>query len=192
MAKKRAVFLDRDGVIVEQVAGYVNRPEDLVFVPRAPEAIARLNACGLPVVVATNQAGVAKGFLTLATLDAIHERLREELAARGARLDAIYACPHFPEATIPESAQDCDCRKPGTGMLEQAARELGLNLKTSYLVGDMTADLLAGKRAGCRTILVQTGFGGSDGRYEVEPDLVAPDLFAAVELILAEVAACKA
>jgi len=192
MAKKRAVFLDRDGVIVEQTEGYVNRPEDLVFVPRAPEAIARLNACGLPVVVATNQAGVAKGFLTLATLDAIHDRLREELAARGARLDAIYACPHFPEATIPEFAQDCDCRKPGTGMLEQAARELGLNLETSYLVGDMTADLLAGKRAGCRTILVKTGFGGSDGRYEVEADLVASDLFAAVDLILADVAPCKA
>jgi D-glycero-D-manno-heptose 1,7-bisphosphate phosphatase len=192
MAKKRAVFLDRDGVIVEQTEGYVNRPEDLVFVPRAAEAIARLNACGLPVVVATNQAGVAKGFLTLATLDAIHDRLREQLAARGARLDAIYACPHVPEATIPEFAHDCDCRKPGTGMLDQAARELGLDLEISYLVGDMTADLLAGKRAGCRTILVKTGFGGSDGRYEVEPDLVAPDLFAAVDLILAEVAACKA
>jgi len=192
MAKKRAVFLDRDGVIVEQVEGYVRRPEDLVFIPGAAEAIASLNRAGLLVVLVTNQAGVAKGVLTPQDLDAIHDRLEHELAARGAHLDRIYTCLHHPEATVPEFARDCDCRKPETGMLDQAARELGIDLHRSYLVGDMTTDILAGKRAGCRTILVKTGFGGADGRLEAVPDLVAADLAAAAALILTEGKPCRA
>jgi len=192
MQKSRAVFLDRDGVIVEQVAGYVHRPEDLVLVPGAAEAIACLNKTEFLVVLVTNQAGVAKGYLTPADLDLIHVRLEEELEKRGARLDAIYTCLHHPEATVPEFAQDCDCRKPGTGMLDRAARERGIDLHRSYLVGDMTTDVLAGKRAGCRTILVKTGFGGQDGRFEVEPDFVVADLAAAVSLILTEWKPCRA
>ena len=192
MAKKRAVFLDRDGVIVEQVAGYVREPQDLVFLPGTPEAIVCLNRTEFLAVLVTNQAGVAKGYLTPADLDAIHAYLEEELEKRGAHLDAIYTCLHHPEATVPEFARDCDCRKPGTGMLDQAARELGIDLSRSYLVGDMTGDILAGERAGCRTILVKTGFGGEDGRYDVRPDLVVADLPAAVSLIVTEVEPCRA
>jgi len=180
-----AVFLDRDGVIVAQ-QDYLNRPEDLELLPGAAQAIGRLNRAGIPAIVVTNQAGVAKGHLTLETLQAIHARLVAELADRGAHLDEIYFCPHHPEATVVEFLRDCPCRKPGTGMLERARDEHGIDLSASYLVGDATGDILAGQRAGCRTILVETGFAGDDERYDVEPDLVLPDLAAAVEQIFVE------
>jgi D-glycero-D-manno-heptose 1,7-bisphosphate phosphatase len=183
---KRAVFLDRDGVIVEQ-REYLNRPEDLILIPGAGEAIALLNASAIPVIVVSNQAGVAKGYLTLSDLEAIHARLRRELSAHGAHLDAIYYCPHHREATVPEFLRDCPCRKPGIGMFERARDEHGIDLSRSYLVGDATGDILAGRRAGCRTILVSTGFGGTDGRYTVEPDLQVSDLSEAVARILTEV-----
>ena len=183
---KRAVFLDRDGVIVKQEE-YLNRAEDLVLIPGVGAAIARLNAASIQVIVVTNQAGIAKGHLTLADIEEIHDRLHRELSACKAHLDAIYYCPHHPEATVPEFLRDCPCRKPGVGMFEKARDEHDINLEASYLVGDATGDILAGKRAGCRTILVATGFGGSDERYVVEPDLRAADLPEAVERILAEV-----
>jgi len=183
---KRAVFLDRDGVIVEQKE-YLNQAEDLILIPGAGEAIARLNTASIPVIVVTNQAGIAKGHLTLSDLEEIHARLRRELSACKAHLDAIYYCPHHPQATVTEYLKDCPCRKPGTGMLARARDEHGIDPALSYLVGDSTSDILAGKRAGCRTILVATGFGGSDERYEVEPDLRVADLPEAVERILAEV-----
>ncbi len=183
---KRAVFLDRDGVIVEQEE-YLNQAEDLVLIPGAGEAIARLNAASILVIVVTNQAGIAKGHLTLSDLKEIHARLRHELSACKAYLDAIYYCPHHPEATVPEFLRDCSYRKPGVGMFEKARDEHGIDLEASYLVGDATGDILAGKRAGCRTILVATGFGGSDERYVIEPDLRVADLPEAVERILSEV-----
>ena len=183
---KRAVFLDRDGVIVKQEE-YLNRAEDLVLIPGTGEAIARLNAASILVIVVTNQAGIAKGHLTLSALEEIHARLRRELSTYKARLDAIYYCPHHPEATIPAFLRDCPCRKPGIGMFEKARDEHGIDLDISYLVGDATGDILAGKHAGCRTILVATGFGGSDERYVIKPDLRVADLPEAVERILAEV-----
>ena len=183
---KRAVFLDRDGVIVEQKE-YLNQAEDLILIPGAGEAIARLNTASIPVIVVTNQAGIAKGHLTLSDLEEIHARLRRELSTCKAHLDAIYYCPHHPGATVPEFLRDCPCRKPGVGMFEKARNEHGIDLEASYLVGDATGDILAGKRAGCRTILVATGFGGSDERHVVEPDLRVADLPEAVERILAEV-----
>jgi histidinol-phosphate phosphatase family protein len=179
------VFLDRDGVIVRQI-DHLNRAEDLELVSGAGEAIARLNTVGIQVVVVTNQAGVAKGYLTLVALEEIHVRLHRELAAAGARVDALYYCPHHREATVTEFRKDCPCRKPGIGMLERGRDELGIDLGRSYLVGDATGDILAGLRAGCRTILVQTGFAGKDGRYDATPDLVVADLAAAVDVILDE------
>ncbi len=190
---KQAVFLDRDGVIVEQ-DGYLNRAEDLRLIPGAAAAIARLNAAKVPVIVVTNQGGVAMGHLTIADLEEIHIRMRRELAAHNAHLDAIYYCPHHPEAvastfasaTASEFLRTCPCRKPGIGMLERARDEHGIDLTRSYLVGDATGDILAGRRAGCRTVLVATGFGGKDGLYAVEPDLSAADLSEAVDMIIAE------
>jgi len=181
------VFLDRDGVIVEQI-DHLNHAEDLELIDGAGEAIARLNAAGIPVIVVTNQAGVAKGYLTIADLEEIHARLRSELAKWEAHIDALYYCPHHPQATVTEYLKDCPCRKPGAGMLERARDEQGIDPALSYLVGDSTSDILAGKRAGCRTILVETGFAGKDGLYEVDSDLLVADLAVAVDMILAETA----
>ncbi len=185
MRKGGAVFLDRDGVISEQTA-FVNRPEELVLVDGAAEAIARLNHAGLPVVVITNQGGIAMGYLTEDDLGAIHERMRALLAEGGAHVDGIYYCPHHAQATVPAYSVDCSCRKPSIGMLEQARDDLGIDLNKSVLVGDATTDVLAGSRAGCSTILVKTGFGGKNGKAEATPDAVVADLPAAVDLILAE------
>ena len=184
--KGGAVLLDRDGVISEQTA-FVNRPEDFVLVDGAAEAIARLNRAGIPVAVITNQGGIAMGYLTEDDLGSIHERMRQLLAAEGgAHVDGIYYCPHHTQATVPAYSVDCTCRKPNIGMLEQARDELGIDLRKSVLVGDATTDVLAGIRAGCSTILVETGFGGKNGKAETTPDAVVADLPAAVELILGE------
>jgi len=179
------VFLDRDGVIVRQI-DHLNHAEDLELIEGAGEAIAWLNDAGIPVIVVTNQAGIAKGYLTIADLEEIHERLHRELVVFGAHLDALYYCPHHPQAAVTEYLKDCPCRKPGTGMLARARDEHGIDPALSYLVGDSTSDILAGSRAGCRTILVRTGFAGKDGIFEVKPDLVVADLAAAAKTILAE------
>ncbi len=180
-----AVLLDRDGVISEQTA-FVNRPEDLVLVDGAAEAIARLNRADLPVVVITNQGGIAMGYLTEQDLAGIHEHMERVLARAGAHVDAIYYCPHHPHATLTAYLLDCPCRKPGIGMLEKARAKMGIDLRKSVLVGDATTDVLAGIRAGCSTILVETGFGGKDGKASATPDHVVADLSAAVDLILDE------
>jgi len=179
-----AVFLDRDGVICEQVA-FVNHPEDLVLIEGTGEAIARLNRAHIPVVVITNQGGIGMGHLTEETLAKIHARMKRLLAQANAGVDAIYYCPHHPQATVTGYLLDCPCRKPGIGMLEKAHDDLGVDLRKSVLVGDATTDILAGVRAGCRTILVKTGLGGKDGKAIAEPDFIVSDLSAAVELILA-------
>jgi len=180
-----AVFLDRDGVISEQTA-FVNLPEDLVLIDGAAEAIARLNLAGLPVAVITNQGGIAMGYLTEQDLARIHARMEIMLAEAGAHVDGIYYCPHHAQATIPAYAADCPCRKPNIGMLEQARDELGIDLQRSVVVGDATTDILAGTRAGCLTILVETGFGGRDGKAEATPDHVVANLAAAVDLIVGD------
>lgn len=175
---KRAVFLDRDGVVIRQWEGkYLDDPGNVELLPGAAEAIRRLREAGFLVVVVTNQAGIGHGHLTEETLGEIHARLQELLSREGTKLDGIYHCPHTPE-------DDCPCRKPAPGMLYRAAEELGIDLSRSYMVGDMTTDIEAGKRAGCFAILVRTGFGGSDGRSDSEPDAVCDDLPSAADFIL--------
>ncbi len=174
---RKAVFLDRDGVIIEQVEGYLDDPEGVKLLPGAAAAIRRLREAGFAVVVVTNQAGVGYGYLTEETLNAIHARLVEALSREGAVLDGIYWCPHTPE-------ENCPCRKPAPGMLLRAAKELGIDLSRSYMVGDMTTDIEAGKRAGCFTVLLRTGFGGADGRSDTVPDAICDDLPAAADFIL--------
>lgn len=177
-AARKAVFLDRDGVLIRQREGeYLSDPGRVELLPGAAAAVRRLREAGFATVVVTNQAGVGYGYLTEEVLGEIHARLARELAREGAALDAIYHCPHTPE-------DNCPCRKPAPGMLVRAARELGIDLSRSYMVGDMTTDIEAGKRAGCFTVLVRTGFGGSDGRSDAVPDAVCDDLRAAADLIL--------
>jgi D-glycero-D-manno-heptose 1,7-bisphosphate phosphatase len=143
-----AALLDRDGTInVKAPEGeYVESPGEVRLLPGAAAAIARLNARGIPVVVVTNQRGIALGRMTEADLAAVHARLDELLAAEGARVDAYYHCPH--------ERGECDCRKPGTAMLERAAAEHGLDLRRAVMIGDAESDVEAGRRVGARTVLL--------------------------------------
>ena len=124
------------------------------------------------------------GYLTEDTLHEIHKKMAKLFAEAGAHVDAVYYCPHMVNAKLAAYVVDCNCRKPLPGMLEMARDELGIDLSKSVMVGDSTTDILAGIRAGCRTILVRTGFGGTDGKVEATPDLIVDDLPAAVDAIL--------
>ncbi len=182
-ARRRAVFLDRDGTIAEEV-GYVNHLSRFHVFPFAAAAIRRLNQAGWPVIVVTNQSGVARGFFPEALIHQVHEKLAAELAPGGARLDGIYYCPHGAEDV-------CNCRKPHAGMLERAAGEHGLELRDSWLVSDRYADIEMGHRAGCQSILVLSGYGRGEyewnrGRWRRQPDHVVENLGAAVDVILEE------
>src|ERR1700756_700212 len=146
---KRAVFLDRDGVINRAPAegDYILRWDDFHFLPGVAEAISSLQGAGWTVIVVSNQRCVAKGLLTIAELEAIHQKMKEELAKAGARLDGIYYCPH-------EKEPPCDCRKPSPGMFLRAARAHQIDLSVSWMVGDSENDIEAGRRAGCRTVRI--------------------------------------
>lgn len=171
----RTVFLDRDGTInVKPPEGeYVTSPAELVLLPGAARAVARLNEAGIRTVLVTNQSWLSRPSGNSARYAAIHARLAQLLAAEGARLDAAYHCPHAPTT--------CDCRKPHPGMLRRAARELRIELDQSVIIGDRDTDLMAGRAAGTSAILVRTGEGGSAA---ADADIVVDDLPAAVRLIL--------
>jgi D,D-heptose 1,7-bisphosphate phosphatase len=172
---RKAVFLDRDGVINEDV-DHLNDPEGFRLLPGVPEALTILKQNSYCLVVITNQGAIAKGILTLADLEAIHKKMADLLRQHGASLDAVYYCPHHPEGIVREYSIICDCRKPSPGMITRAAKELNIDLTRSFLVGDKTSDILAGTRAGIKTALVKTGYGGSDGLHAVKPDLIGDDL----------------
>lgn len=152
----RAVFLDRDGVILVE-NGFVVEPAGIRVAPDAPEALARLRENGFDLVVVTNQSAVARGLASEERVRAVHERLGEMLAAAGADVRAFYVCPHHPSADVAAYRVACDCRKPRPGLLLRAAAELGIDLAASVMVGDRLSDVAAGRRAGCRTVLVRTG-----------------------------------
>ncbi|HMD40737.1 MAG TPA: HAD family hydrolase [Candidatus Acidoferrum sp.] len=176
-----AVFLDRDGTISEEV-GYLNHVSRFRILPRVADSIRRLNEAGLPVIVVTNQSGVGRGYFPETLVHTVHELMTQQLEAAGARLGAIYYCPH----TLGDG---CDCRKPKTGMLEQAAREHALDLHRSFVVGDRHADIELARLAGARGILVRTGYGEGEylwnaAKWPAQPDFVAADLADAVHWIL--------
>ena len=188
MAARPAVFIDRDGTLTEEV-GYVNHPQRLKLLPRAAEAIRRLNAAGVPAVLVTNQAGVARGYFSEDVLHAVNDRLVRLLKDEGAHLDGVYVCPHHPTEGKPPFRAACDCRKPRPGMLERAARELDLDLRASTVVGDKTVDIETAAPVGARSVLVLTGYGRGEWEYRrdhfaVAPDHVAEDLLDAVAWVL--------
>ncbi len=183
-----AVFLDRDGTINEQM-GYINHISRFHLLPGVALAIQRLNQKKIPVIIVTNQSGLARGYFPEELLTAVHEKMHRQLAEQGAHVDGIYICPHHPEAKEKRYRLDCSCRKPKTGLLEQAARELNINLKSSFMVGDRWSDLRCGVRVGVTPVLVLTGYGRGDLQYigpsqQVQPAYVADDLSAAVSWIL--------
>ena len=183
---RSAVFIDRDGTLNREV-DHLSSPDQFELLPGAVEAIRTLNAQGSLAVVVTNQPVVARGDVTAETLAAIHRRLEWALGAGGAFVDSIYVCPHHPDrgfvGEVAELKVRCACRKPGTGLVDQACRDLGIDRKRSWFVGDTTSDILCGQRAGARTVLVQTGYAGRDHKYPVTADYVAADLAAAARWI---------
>ncbi|WP_291271388.1 HAD family hydrolase [Geothrix sp.] len=183
MNAKPAIFLDRDGTLNEEV-DYLSDPEQLVMIPGAAAAVARLNARGIPVVVVTNQSGIGRGRYGWDDFAAVMSRMGTLLAQENGRIDAVYASPHHEQGQGAYAVADHPERKPNPGMLVRAAEELGLDLARSWMVGDKGIDLEAGRRAGCRVALVRTGYGAQvDGSAA---DLVAPDLAGAVDRILAQ------
>jgi heptosyltransferase-2 len=180
------IFLDRDGTLNPD-PGYIRSPDQLECFPDVPRALAALKAAGAKLVVVTNQSGVARGMFSLEELNAVHDKLRRLLGEAGAPLDAIYVCPHHPD-------EGCRCRKPATGMIDQAVADLGVDLSRAYVIGDQERDALLAGRVGAKGVLVMTGERGTEALRELEsagrpPDAVAASLSEAAEWILADACA---
>jgi histidinol-phosphate phosphatase family protein len=184
---RAAVFLDRDGTLNREV-DHLNRPEQLNLYDGAAEAVRRINAAGMLTVVVTNQPVVARGDVSSAGLRQIHARLEALLGEGGAYLDRIYVCPHHPDkgflGEVGELKIACDCRKPKTGLIDAACRDLRIRRESSWLIGDSIADIEAGRQADLRTVLVRTGHAGHDDRRPAQPDYVVQDLISAAAWIL--------
>ncbi len=185
--KRRAVFMDRDGTISEEV-GYVNHPARYRVFPYSADAVRLLNEAGWLAILITNQAGVARGYFTEEMIASVHEVLTGELEKGGARLDAIYYCAHHPSVGRPPYRLACDCRKPKPGLITQAAAALDINLAESWMIGDRYSDIELERNAGTRAALVLSGYGRGEWEYQRAawkhaPDIVAEDLLEAVRRI---------
>ena len=184
------MFIDRDGCLTGEV-GYVNHVSRIRLLPRTGEAVRRLNQAGVPAVMVTNQAGIARGYFSEDVLHAVNAEMVRQLAAQGARLDALYVCTHHPHEGQPPYRAVCDCRKPRPGLLQRAARELALDLAASVMGGDRISDVAVGQAVGAAGVLVLTGYGRGEWEHQrhewtVKPDHVAEDLLDAVAWVLAE------
>jgi D-glycero-D-manno-heptose 1,7-bisphosphate phosphatase len=170
--ERKAVFLDRDGVINKEVS-YLSNPKNFVFIEGSIEALKILKQKGFFLIVVTNQAGIARGYFTEETLKTIHNKMIKILKQHGIELDDIYYCPHHPDFTGP-----CDCRKPNPGMIIEAKLKHNINLADSYLVGDTLNDIQTGKAANCKTVLVLTGYGKDEQKNisSVIPDMIFKNL----------------
>lgn len=173
----KAVFLDRDGVVVAD-KGYVYKRSDFELLVGVPEAIKKLNRANFLVIIVTNQSGVARGYYSEDDLKLFNSYMISKLEKHGAKIDAIYYCPHYKEAKLDEYRKDCECRKPKPGMLVKAAKEYGIDLNASWVVGDKISDVLAGKAAGCKTLFIGKEKGGAD--------VFAKDLNEAVDYIIGQ------
>jgi D-glycero-D-manno-heptose 1,7-bisphosphate phosphatase len=186
--KRAAVFLDRDGTINEQM-GYINHITRFRIIPGAAEAIRRLNDLGYLTIVVSNQSGVARGYFPITLVHEIHSLLRDRIEEEaGAKVDAILFCPHHQQGTVPEFAVDCRCRKPRTGLIDQACRGFDIRLPSSFMIGDRCSDMEFASRAGIKGILVKTGYGLGEIKHvlpgrQAKPVHIAHDLFDAAQWI---------
>ncbi len=188
--RRRAIFIDRDGTLSEEV-GYINHLSRFRLFPFAVEAIRLVNRSPFLAVLVTNQAGVARGYFPESLIHEVHAVVARELDAGGARLDGIYYCPHHPTAGEPPYRQECDCRKPRPGLLHRAADQLGIDLARSYVIGDRLGDLELAWSVGATGVLVRTGYGRGELEYHAPawprgPDMVAEHLLEAVVTILSD------
>ena len=173
--KRPAVFLDRDGTINECVE-YLHEPEKFKVLPGVTGALKKLQDAGYRLVIVTNQPGIGMGYFPKEAFFSVNRAMYLALRPVQVAIDRIYYCPHT-------YADKCECRKPGTALFKRAIQELNIDVERSYMVGDMTSDVQAGREIGCRTILLRCGLGGKDGLFEVEPDHVAKDLAEAAEIV---------
>ncbi len=182
---RKAVFLDKDGTLIEDVPYNVD-PRRIELAPKAPEALRLLQSLGYVLIVVSNQPGVALGYFPETALSGVELRLDELLAVHGVQLAGFYYCPHYPLAGAPRLGGPCGCRKPAPGLLLRAVADHGIQLRESWLVGDILDDIEAGRRAGCRTVLVDRG-GETEWRRSPErtPDYIVGDLLEAAERIAA-------
>ena len=185
--KQRAIFLDRDGTI-NVSKGFISKADDLELIPGTIDAIKAINKSGALAIVITNQPVIARGECSFEELHNIHNKLKTLLGEKGAFVDDIFYCPHHPdkgfEGEVPELKFDCECRKPKTGMIDEAVKKYNIDLSKSYMVGDSTMDLETARNAGIKSVLVNTGFAGNDGKYDRSCDIEADNLFDAVEKII--------
>ena len=185
--RQRAIFLDRDGTM-NVSKGFISNADDLELIPGTIEAIKAINKSGALAIVITNQPVIARGECSFEELHNIHNKLKTLLGEKGAFVDDIFYCPHHPdkgfEGEIPELKFDCECRKPKTGMIDEAVKKYNIDLSKSYMVGDSTMDLELARNAGVKSVLVDTGFAGNDGKYDRSCDIEAKDLLDAVEKII--------
>ena len=195
---KPAVFLDRDGVLVQDV-DLLNRREDVRLLAGVPEALGLLKRAGYSIQVVSNQTVVARGLASETDVCALNEYIQQIIEhSGGPRLDGWYFCPHHPKANVPAYRINCECRKPQPGLLLRAANEHGLDLSASYMVGDRITDIIAGARAACRTVLVQTGMHARPPietaeplDVSVRPDFICAGLQEAAAWILSRAAQVK-
>ncbi len=184
-----AIFLDRDGTLIEEV-GYLQRLEDIQIYPEAFEAVEKINQSGARAIVITNQSAIARGLIREEDLEQAHHFIADAFRQKGARIDAFYHCPHHPTEGTGANTRACDCRKPQPGLLLRAAQDLQLDLSASHMIGDTVRDIEAGHLAGCRSILVKTGYGqeedsnSSSNEPLQRPDHVSGNILDAVNWIL--------
>jgi D-glycero-D-manno-heptose 1,7-bisphosphate phosphatase len=187
---KRAVFIDRDGTLSEEV-GYINHPGRFRLFPYSAQAIKHLNENGWLAIVTTNQAGVARGYFSEEMIQTVHKAMEEELTAAGARLDAIYYCAHHPSVGEPPYRHECDCRKPKPGLITRAAGDFKIDLENSWMVGDRYSDVELARNAGVKSAFVLSGYGRGEWEHQrqswtEQPDMVAEDLLQVVLNIVEE------
>ena len=186
--KRPAIFMDRDGTVNEQM-GYINHIRRFVLLPGSAEAIRLLNQHRFLAIIVSNQSGVARGYFPVDLVYEVHDHMDRLLRQEGAVLDGILFCPHYPDGKVPEYSMPCDCRKPRTGLIEQACREFPIDMTNSYVIGDRCTDMELASRSGLKGILVKTGYGLGDLKYIVpsspyQPFHVAEDLLDAVQWIV--------
>ena len=187
---QRAVFIDRDGTISEEV-GYINHPSRFRVFPYSAAAIKLLNDSGWLAIVVTNQAGVARGYFAEDMIQTVHDALKQEMAGTDARIDAIYYCAHHPSVGEPPYRIDCDCRKPKPGLIRRAAEEFDIDLARSWMIGDRYSDIELARNAGINAAFVMSGYGRGEWEHQRhnwahQPDLTANHLLEAVKRIVEE------
>jgi len=185
---RRAVFIDRDGTLSEEV-GYINHVSRFQLFPYAAEAIKELNQHNWLAIVVTNQAGVARGYFSEDMIQAVHKKMTEDLSASGAKLDAVYYCAHHPTVGEPPYRVDCDCRKPRPGLVQRAAADLNVDLANSWMIGDRYSDVQLAHNAGLKSMFVMSGYGRGEWEHQeqdwdLHPDMTAETLLDAVRLIV--------